>query len=124
MTKKELTLLLINQDNHCHYCGTEVYLYPEIRSRLLNKGEIYPSNMATIEHLYDRYDPRRYQMYENNEDKVLCCYKCNHNRGIKRVDELKDLHTERSLLGQKREKGVPRNLYFSTFRNFEGGATL
>jgi hypothetical protein len=37
--------------------------------------------MATIDHLYSKYNPLR-QESTNDTRRVLSCYKCNHERGM------------------------------------------
>lgn len=108
-----LRLPLVN----CHNCKRECREYPELQNSLLKKGTTYPPDMATIEHLYDRLEPeKRYQIYPNNEDKVLACLECNHARAKKRLRALgRKEQTRRTLLGQERRvKGIktPRLYYF------------
>lgn len=108
---------LMARDPHCYYCKRECREYPELQNSLLKKGTTYPPDMATIEHLYDRLEPeKRYQIYPNNEDKVLACLECNHARAKKRLRALgRKEQTRRTLLGQERRvKGIktPRLYYF------------
>lgn len=72
------------KDPHCYYCGiVTVNDYP-VRNRELKKGEEPPDDMATLEHLYHRFDKRRYDISVPDEDKkVVACYKCNVEKGKK-----------------------------------------
>lgn len=46
-----------------------------------------PSNLATIDHLRDRYDPTRQEPMRGRPEvrRVLACWKCNHERGEART---------------------------------------
>ena len=37
-------------------------------------------NHATLDHLYERFDPQRYIYKPNEERTVLACAECNHSR--------------------------------------------
>jgi len=57
----------------CFYCGIKTKL--PISGH--HKKHNHSSNIATIEHVYNKMDIRRF--LENK--KVLCCYKCNNSKG-------------------------------------------
>lgn len=60
-------------------------------------------NTCTLEHLRTRYNPNRYLPNHNQEERtVLCCNKCNHERGKK--EELQVPLEER----QKRSGRLPK----------------
>lgn len=52
------------------------------------KGTRVPDNIATMEHLHDRYDPLR-QTSESTQRLVLACFACNSRRGAQRQAEMK-----------------------------------
>lgn len=93
-------------------------MYPEITNRDQRRHTSYPHDLATIEHLYDRYDIRRYTIL-TQDAKVLACYKCNQKQANKRnkemsknYKELLDLRTEN--LKKRHETGskVPRPKFY------------
>ncbi len=55
----------------CHWCGNKTVLEPGSKKS--------PKNMATIDHIHDVYDRRRYKT--ETKDVVLACKKCNQKRG-------------------------------------------
>lgn len=64
------------QDPHCYWCRRETVLYHK-----LGGGKTRP-DQATIDHLYNRLDPRRL-LHAHGECKyVLSCYECNWKRGL------------------------------------------
>jgi hypothetical protein len=77
---KRLRISLWKLNPLCHYCFKQTQLptdFPDLLS--LQKKGITPDNMATVEHIYTRYEPERFE--EGGEDKcVLACYKCNKDR--------------------------------------------
>lgn len=83
---KELRAKLHAENPHCYYCGAVTDISEEIYNnfRTANswdaKAGMY-DYMATVEHLYEKYDIRRYTELNS---KVLSCYSCNHQRGSKR----------------------------------------
>jgi|GEM_PF-3064596 len=77
---KSICEALFKKDPHCYYCHVELKWYPEIRNFKMKRNSPIPRDMATLEHLYDRFDIRRYDDYPNNEDKVLACWLCNNKR--------------------------------------------
>jgi len=71
-----------NENPHCHWCGkqTQVTNCPN--------GKI-PPDAATIDHLYSKYDPRRWVRRKHGErHKVLACYACNQRRSIEETERL------------------------------------
>lgn len=112
-TLRALRLGMIARDPHCFWCGCFVreYNLPAIK-----KGTFYPDNMATVEHLFDRFEPeKRYKVYPNHEDKVLACFKCNSARGKLKVKSLpKDYLDMRQRKAEERKElglNTPRPLY-------------
>lgn len=115
MPIKALRQQLLAKDPHCHWCGIQVR---ELNLGNLKKGQFAPDDMATIEHLYDRFEPeKRYQVYSNYEDKVLACFKCNTERSTNKHKSmtLKE-KVERNRLGvlRKQQKSkLSRPIFFS-----------
>lgn len=74
-------ILMKKYDGKCFWCNREVKIYPDIFNRSLKKGEHYPDDSATIEHLNDGV--RGFKPQDpTGKYKVLACYKCNHERGL------------------------------------------
>lgn len=99
----------IGENPFCHYCKEKMKLYDGYLMRNLKKGERFPDDMATVEHLFDRFDmENRYKIYENDEDKVLACYKCNSERARERTKKIpRSLMTERARLAKAYKKTNP-----------------
>lgn len=121
MTTTKLRKILFAKDPKCYYCGIETKAYQEICDRDLRKREKYPPDLATVEHLYDRFDPRRYMVYENFENKVLACYRCNQKKAKESLSQMPKEYLEaRALLFQKRRKNkdkTPRPLLLNNLLN-------
>ena len=72
--------LYFEADGKCHYCGIKT-IFP--RGNILNNVP----NVATIDHLNSRFDPKRYTPCTNGERRrVLSCYRCNQIRA--RLEEI------------------------------------
>lgn len=114
ISHNDLVKKFLAEDPHCCYCGIEVKEYPELRARDLKRKERYPDDMATIEHVYDKFDLRRYQIYHNFENKKLACFKCNHTKGQDKVSSLpRSYLNKRDALAKQRVKhGIPRPILF------------
>ena len=94
---------LFKENPHCYYCNVLTIFD---RPTKHNKGRGWqPDNLATIEHLYSRFDPRRKIPNTNNERRhVLACYKCNHERGKAEVNALpRETQVEIGCRGRGRE---------------------
>lgn len=101
---------LWKEDNHCRRCGIETLLPDQIMSkyRLLEsqKSDFIKlisledrNQMATIQHIYDRYHPLRLTVPKNQESRYeLWCWKCNNEDSLERsrTQEIRDLQKERS----------------------------
>src|SRR5687767_7513791 len=66
---------LFSDSPKCYYCGCVTKRY----SQVWTKGNPIPDDMATIEHLYPKWDIRR-PLVGFRESTVLSCYKCNHSQ--------------------------------------------
>jgi len=77
MSNRKLKVQLFNLDPRCHWCGKETILtnIPNISKKTMNPL------MATIDHIYSRFDLRRWVKSESPK-KVLACYQCNNERSI------------------------------------------
>jgi len=72
---RKLRRTLWEKDPKCHYCG--VVTTWEIPA----KGSLSPT-AATLDHLISRLHPTRYTMdHYPSSLLVLCCYRCNNDRG-------------------------------------------
>jgi hypothetical protein len=76
--KRRRNTLMALQDGRCYWCFRKVEII---------RGDVTmppPDHMATIDHLYDKYDSRRQGYVRGETPKcvtVLACYKCNNSRG-------------------------------------------
>lgn len=61
----------------CCFCGVKVYL--STQEGRWGDYKSLPDNTATIEHMKTKHDRKKGEVVE----KVLCCLKCNRERGIK-----------------------------------------
>ena len=66
-----------------------------------NGGKMHP-DACTIEHLYDRYDPRRSVIRGNTL--AAAHYKCNHERGSERHKALGHLYDYRGVHKPKKKR--------------------
>ena len=103
---KGIRRALMEKDPHCIYCAVEVKEY-----NLLPHQKM-PDDQATIDHLYEKYDKRRYENFGFN-NKVLSCAKCNHDRDLQKYGNLpKDFLRKRNNLSLTRKKGERRDIMF------------
>ncbi len=77
--KKQKVAIFEKQDGLCYYCKCKMELSSQ--SRKISK------NVATIEHLQDRFTIDRLKQTEIN--KVIACYECNCKRGAERAKTAK-----------------------------------
>lgn len=80
------------RDPQCHWCRTPTVL---IEGHVRHK----PANMATIDHLDDRFSPLRGTM-GGQERTVLACDACNNRRGQERQRAVVDVQRAKSMLGR------------------------
>ncbi len=74
--RRRRTALYHQQGGKCHWCGCEMILLDPAPCI----GQ--PTNLATVDHLYDRLDPRRQIPPSGPEQRwVAACRECNHKRG-------------------------------------------
>lgn len=87
---------LHRRDPRCHWCGNDT---------VLMEGHIKypPPNMATLDHLDDRFDVNR-GSYAHAERTVLACVACNNARGAIRQRELWEEQRLRSITGHLRKR--------------------
>jgi hypothetical protein len=76
--RRQRAALFERQKGRCFYCDCEMVLIDGQHVRHP------PKNLATIEHLDDRYSPAR-GTFQNVRRKVLACLECNHKRGEERT---------------------------------------
>jgi len=79
-SKQKIKLHKLNPN--CAYCGIETILPEDVPNADFHKGimriKIVPPNMATIEHIYSKLDPRRKEPNLTNEARwILVCTLCN-----------------------------------------------
>lgn len=85
---------LHKENPFCCYCGIKTILletYPI-------GGRIIESDVATIEHLYDKFDKRRKDRTIKKR-LAIACNDCNQSRAAKRIKENLDEHQYRSFIG-------------------------
>lgn len=81
-SQEQRKILMTLQDGLCHYCREPMVLpdpYPE------QKSQIGMPRLCTIEHLRDRYDPRRHEPTVPGERRrVGACRGCNQGLSLRR----------------------------------------
>jgi len=82
--KKRRAELFADQGGKCHWCG-EAMLMPESYP----PGGLREPRLCTLDHLFDRYDPRRWMAQNLGARYVAACLECNEGRGAARHDEIK-----------------------------------
>lgn len=82
--KRKLRLYL--DDPHCHWCGKKVVIV------VPGDGVKQPHNLATIDHIVHKLDPKREVKYNRlQEFTVLSCHQCNQERGRNDFQRFKKL---------------------------------
>jgi hypothetical protein len=82
MSNRAFKVQLWEKDSKCHWCHipTQLTYCP---------NGIIPSDGATVDHLYSRFDVRRWVKRKPGErHKVLACYACNQRRSIEETERL------------------------------------
>jgi 5-methylcytosine-specific restriction endonuclease McrA len=67
-----LSSLISRQGNKCYYCDCEM--------NRTNGSD----NLATVEHLVDKWSSPKHQKIESPSNIVAACFKCNNSRGAAR----------------------------------------
>lgn len=81
MGYRKVKIKLWNENPHCHWCGR--------LTRLTNNPNgIIPDDAATVDHLYSKFDLRRWVKAENEKRYVLACRLCNWNRSFNEAAQL------------------------------------
>ena len=97
MNQKRRRLTLYKRNPHCHWCGTKTVLPPPGPPPT---SKPMPPNMATIDHLRDKYHPKRHERPRPGEERtVLACNRCNGIRNTERQAECIELHRAHSMHG-------------------------
>lgn len=66
---------LWRENPNCFYCG-------RVTQKPNPFGGYNPPNACTLEHLYSRYNPKRYSLAKPNEERtVISCRACNEKMG-------------------------------------------
>ena len=71
---RQIDLLWKRQDGLCHWCGCKM-----VRLEPMPKRKFFPDNACTLDHLEDRFNPRRGR--KRGRRHVLACRACNQERG-------------------------------------------
>jgi hypothetical protein len=67
--------LFAEQQGKCYWCDRPC--------REVTKSRL-PDDAATLDHLFDRFDPRRHMPPQGQKRYVMACHRCNHDRGTAR----------------------------------------
>ena len=105
--KKTRTQIRWEQDAHCYWCGIETVYWHVDRWPKKKHGEGIPYNFATIDHLYDKWQPekRKASMKSKTPVTVLACNRCNKKRNNERTAGLpKWVLQTRNKLSIERQK--------------------
>ena len=90
----EKSRLYVQQNGYCFWCWEPMLFF-----WLPTDGANQPENLATIDHFYSRFHPKRYS--PEGLKKVLACYLCNAKRSWK----------EQALLNNGALKPANKNIY-------------
>lgn len=83
---------------NCRFCGVRTVILKQNGK----SSPAYDPKMATIEHLYSRYNPKRSVGFNRNKV-TLACAKCNNDRQKKEADSLGiEEIRRRSKLGERK----------------------
>ena len=69
---------LWNQSPLCSYCNVVTILPSSLSPEELKRP---PPNLATVEHVFHRLDPRRKFKNLKVQRRILACYSCNQKKG-------------------------------------------
>jgi hypothetical protein len=74
---KRRNALFLAQDGLCYWCGCQT-IQVEMKPR-----QRQPGNLATLDHLRDRTNPKRREDAQGQNDVryVMACFDCNNGRG-------------------------------------------
>jgi hypothetical protein len=105
---------LWNLNPHCHWCGRLTILTPPGWDG--NKNPADHPDLATIDHLYSRFNLLRWKPTGNDIRQVLACNKCNNSRANKEEASLsKHERFLRANLPQSVKKAKNRSLALTTY---------
>ena len=104
-TNTRIRKRLFRENPRCYWCGVETLL--------VGDGYIKRPNprMATVDHLYSRYDLRRY--VKGEQKRVLACFHCNNTRSRQ---ETRLISREEI---QRRSKGMTYDIFKQPVESLE-----
>lgn len=73
--------LYLKQKGKCYYCSRNMIMTIGFDYSKVTKQSL-PPNIATIEHVYSRFESDRYDHSRNHGLNVLACYACNQKVGL------------------------------------------
>lgn len=89
----------------------------------IEKGNFFPSNFATLDHLYDKFEPdKRQEFWRNKKSQtVLACITCNRKRNNERMKVIggTEGYKIRVKLGQERKKILSKQPRPQLFRGLQ-----
>lgn len=77
--RKRRTECAVEQNWRCFWCGTG--MISTRKGEDAHNGLPPPSNMVTLDHVFNRSDPRRQHPVKGERRYVAACYVCNQDRG-------------------------------------------
>lgn len=105
--KRKRAKLWREQEGRCKWCNVPMTHWNDYASDPGKRTPEMQKLLATIDHLRDRYDPKRWDGNPNDEKRwVLACWECNHKRGCERT--LAVPIEERRLASRAYPRGVIR----------------
>jgi hypothetical protein len=102
---------LMKIDPHCYYCGIGLIWYKTTGNEKL------PHNFATIEHLYDKYEPEKRREFHKKcqSQTVISCFRCNQKRGEERTKmiPIEQRKVREKILQERKRLGLttPRDIF-------------
>ena len=91
---------LYEQNPFCPDCNVKMILPEEIGFNVTKSGvrklKYTPDNLCTIEHKYSKVNPQRKEPVNNEMRWLICCKKCNGERGLNDIKTHLTIEEERA----------------------------
>lgn len=75
--RKQRVRLFEEQGGKCWWCDCPMM---ELGESVVGHWRNPPANMATLDHVYGKFDRRRHEPHRGERRKVVACYACNQRR--------------------------------------------
>ena len=104
--------LFARQNGKCYWCKNDMVIIPTVGNE-----KTFPKNLATLDHLFDKFHPSRRANSRGKERTVLACWQCNFNRCVESqaAQTLEELHRR---AGQRPKDAKPQWQWFHDLRAY------